>query len=169
MEGSAPRRLGPVWVWLLGIVVLIIAILLLLDWVAGRRNASDAGAAAAAAAPLPGSETDVALPLSALLPLQPADTGVLAAFDGEVVGQPLKEGVWILMDGGRIIFVQIEGDDGLRRKAGDRLSGRGVVRYDPRLVDDWIRWGELKVRERASSIEDFYIATVPREVKEESP
>lgn len=157
MEESAPRRMGPVWVWLLGIVVLIAAIILLLDWVDGRDGR---GA---------GSDTDVAIPLGALLPLQPKDTGVLAAFDGEVVGQPLREGVWILTDGGSIVFVRIEGDDGLRRKAGDRLSGRGIVRHDPRLVDDWLRWGELEVRERASSVEDFYIAALPRDVKDGGP
>lgn len=176
MADRGPRRAGPVWVWLLGLIVLVVVIWLLVRWVAERdEGATAAGAPAAAeeagdvvvqaegrdSAIEDVESASVAVPLESVLPLGPADTGVLTTFAGEVVGDEVEQGAWLRTGSGEAIFVQVADADEPRFETGDRVEGRGVIRHHPARVRIWVREAELGTAQRLRLVSDYYVETTP--------
>ncbi|HEX7050584.1 MAG TPA: hypothetical protein VF188_10315 [Longimicrobiales bacterium] len=153
--------MGPLWAWLLGFIVLLIVILILVDRLTDRRDATVAAPAAAERARSPGAEdaTEVAVPLSSVLPFDPASIGQPVLFDGDVVGAPVPDGVWVRLDGGEVVFLRIL--DGVRRHPprGERVTGRGIVRRDARRVAGWRQAAGLSPMERSAAVPEYYVET----------
>lgn len=173
MAERAPQGAGPVWVWLVGLIAVLGVLWFLLgrgerDGVAVEERGLPAGEAVREEdSGEPGEEDTLVgeveelaapVPLSALLPLGPADTGARIAFSGNVVGKAREDGFWLRLDDGVVVFIHMleqpaPSDEG-------RVSGTGVLRFDDEgRLAQWLERAELGARERAGVLRDFYIET----------
>ncbi len=171
MAADAPRRLGPIWVWLAGLVVLIVAIWLLVDWVENRDGATgsavvppaaesmraDGGLEDREAAIRDVERNSVPIALAAIAPLGPEDTGIHATFAGVVVGEVIDDGAWVRTDAG-VLFLRVVDDDAAL-ETGERVQGRGIVRHDRGRVRAWMREAGLRGAERPRIVGGYYLET----------
>lgn len=174
MADRPPTRLGPAWVWLIGLLVVGIGILLLIDWV-GRDHAIAIGEAPTTTEPVPEgdaeSETDerrdaiaevehssTPVPLATIVPLGPAHSGAQVTFQGLAI-TVLDEGLWIDTPTGETFFARVIDANGSIIAEGSGLTGRGVVRHDPIRVGGWITDADLVETERTGMVTGYYIET----------
>ena len=179
MADRGAARIGPAWVWGVGLLIVALGIAALVRWVDRRDElAASVGAAeaaerwaaerpAAVTAPVPMERVEAIeeverigtpVALEAVLPLGPADTGVLVLFTGEVVDGGGTGGIWIRTAAGDVVFIRILDAGGVALAAGERVGGRAVVRHDPQRVRA-AREAGLGSAERSAAVDEYYLET----------
>lgn len=114
--------------WLIGLVVLLLwmwGISLLLDPVERTSVAQeDVEASTQVDLVMDGETPGDGVPLAEILPLGSEDVGARIRVSGEVTGQPIDEGYWLLTDEDEVLFVKTDQP----AQVGDPVSTTGTLR-----------------------------------------
>lgn len=172
---DARRRARPLWIWLLGLIVLLVALWIVVDQVLETDDPGAPSAAPAAeAAPdgdMPGRATGpvtLETPIEALLPLGDTHPGTRVRVDGRVV-RTRPHGAWVLTDRGALVFLLAAGDDATL-DAGESITATGRVRRDdadimgaPPAIDD------AEYVQPGARVDDHYVETTADQIRRRRP
>lgn len=144
------ERKGPsIWPWIIGLLVLA-----LLIWAIAEMVDTDEPEVAevteverpVAAVPTPAPEPGIAgaPAISNLMPLDAQDEGQMVSVSGQIVGQPVDDGFWILTDENDVLFVRSDREV----TSGQNVTLTGTVRTSQSGdAQEWMSGAQLQQAE----------------------